>query len=187
MKVVVLWSSPNVDGLTAASANAMIRGLEAEGVEIDEIHLNRKNVKSCMGCGNGWGKCREGACVIPDDLMDIYQRMVKADGIVWVSAVYWSGMTEAMKAFVDRLRRMDAIQNHFLRDKRCVLIACAGGTGRGTIECLTDMERALTHMGMRAYDRIPVVRFNAPYMLPAIEAAGHRYAFCLEKGFDMYY
>ena len=72
-------------------------------------------------------------------------------------------------------------------EKRCVLIACAGGTGRGTLECLTQMERGLTHMGMRAYDCIPVVRYNADYMLPALTEAGKTYAERLENGFDMYY
>lgn len=75
--------------------------------------------------------------------------------------------------------------------RRCVstddLAACAGGTGRGTLECLTQLERGLTHMGMRAYDRIPVVRFNRDYMLPALREAGKIYAERLETGFDMYY
>ena len=68
-----------------------------------------------------------------------------------------------------------------------MLIACAGGTGRGTLECLTQLERGLTHMGMRAYDRIPVVHYNSTYMLPALQAAGKTYAERLETGFDMYY
>ena len=96
-------------------------------------------------------------------------------------------MTECMKAFFDRLRRCDAVKNHDLAEKRCVLVACAGGTGRGTLECLTQLERGLTHMGMRAYDRIPVVRYNRDYILPALYEAGKTYAERLETGFDMYY
>lgn len=68
-----------------------------------------------------------------------------------------------------------------------MLIACTGGTGRGTLECLQQMEWGLTHMGMRAYDRIPVVRYNRDYMLPALREAGITYAGRLETGFDMYY
>ena len=49
------------------------------------------------------------------------------------------------------------------------------------------MERGLTHMGMRAYDRIPVIRYNRDYMLPALRPAGKVYAERLETGFDMYY
>ena len=96
-------------------------------------------------------------------------------------------MTECFKAVFDRLRRCDATVNHKLADKRCVLIACAGGTDRGTMECMTQFERGLTHMGMRVYDRISVVRYNRDYILPALENAGKTYADTLETGFDMYY
>ena len=74
-----------------------------------------------------------------------------------------------------------------MADKRCVLVACAGGTGRGTLECLTQFERGLSHMGMRVYDRISVVRYNKDYILGALEEAGKTYAKTLETGFDMYY
>ena len=42
-------------------------------------------------------------------------------------------------------------------------------------------------MGMRAYDRVPVVRYNSDYILPALYEAGKTYADRLENGFDMYY
>jgi multimeric flavodoxin WrbA len=74
-------------------------------------------------------------------VLEAQEAAKEADGIVWISAVYWSDMTECFKAFFDRLRRCDATRNHFLAEKRCVLIACAGGTGRGTLECMTQMER----------------------------------------------
>jgi hypothetical protein len=40
---------------------------------------------------------------------------------------------------------------------------------------------------MRAYDRIPVVRYNKDYVLPALYEAGKTYKDRLENGFDMYY
>lgn len=187
-KVAVIWSSPNVDGLTASAEGQIVKGLKEAGVQVTEIHLNKKFIGHCRACGNGWGTCsRNGTCVISDDFAEIYSTLAGSDGIVWISAVYWSDMTECFKAFFDRLRRCDAIHNHYLADKRCMLIACAGGTGRGTLECLTQLERGLGHMGMRAYDRIPVVRFNKDYMLPALYEAGKVYADKLENGFDMYY
>lgn len=188
MKVAVVWSSPNVDGLTANAKNQFVKGLQTAGMEVEEIHMNRVKMGHCNACGNGWGTCRsEGKCVLKDDFEMVYNKLVEADGIVFVSAVYYSDLTECMKAFIDRMRRCDATHNHFLAEKRCVLVACAGGTGRGTIECLKNMELALTHMGMRAYDRIPVNRYNMPYVLPALEKAGEVYAERLVNGFDMYY
>ena len=187
-KIAVVWSSPNEDGLTASAKDQFVKGLTDAGAQIEEIHLNKKKLENCRACGNGWGTCNKtGACVIRDDFAEIYGTLKEADRIVWISAVYWSDMTECFKAFFDRLRRSDVTHNHFLADKRCVLVACAGGTGRGTLECLTQLERGLTHMGMRAYDRILVVRYNKDYMLPALYEAGKTYADRLENGFDMYY
>lgn len=188
MKIVILWSSPNEDGLTASAKNSIMKGLTKGGNTVTEIHLNKKKINHCVACGDGWGTCNKtGECALKDDFADIYSELTSADGIVMISAVYWSGMTECFKAFVDRLRRCEATHNHYLAEKRCMLVACAGGTGRGTIECLKDMELALTHMGMRAYDRIPVVRFNKDYILPALEKAGEVYTDALENGFNMYY
>lgn len=188
MKVTVIWSSPNKEGLTNSAAKNIMNGLANAGAEVNEVHLNKLHIEHCLACGNGWGKCREiGECALKDDFAKLYYDLTKSDGIVFVSAVYWSDMTECMKAFIDRLRRCEATKNHFLADKRCLLVACAGGTGRGTLECLHQMEQALTHMGMRAYDRIPVIRYNSEYILPALEKAGEVYAERLNNGFDMYY
>ncbi len=41
MKIAVLWSSPNSDGLTASAKDRFISGLQCAGAQIDEIHLNR--------------------------------------------------------------------------------------------------------------------------------------------------
>ena len=187
-KIAVVWSSPNADGLTAAAREQFVRGLMEAGAQVEQIHLNAKNIEHCRACGDGWGTCnKRGTCVIRDDFAEIYRSLAGADGIAWISAVYWSDMTECFKAFFDRLRRCDAAHNRFLEQKRCVLIACAGGTGRGALECLIQLERGLTHMGMRAYDRIPVVRYNRDYILPALYEAGKTYVERLENGFDMYY
>lgn len=188
MKTEVLWSSPNLDGLTANAKNQFVTGLLKAGAEVDEIHLNKLKIEHCTSCGNGWGTCRsKGQCRIQDDFQSVYQRLVDADGIAFVSAVYWQDMTECMKAFFDRLRRCEAAHNHFLTGKRCILIACAGGTGLGAIECLHNMEETLKHMGMRAYDRVPVIRYNSGYVLPMLEQAGEIYANRIVDGFDMLY
>ena len=46
-RVVVIWSSPNTDGLTASAKDRFIKGLELAGAEIEEIHLNSKHLDQC--------------------------------------------------------------------------------------------------------------------------------------------
>lgn len=183
-RAAVIWSSPNPDGLTASAKKQFMQGLTDAGVHVDEIHLNSKKIEHCRACGNGWGNCRKGACIIEDDFAEIYKTLAEADGIVWISAVYWWDMTECFKAFFDRLRRCDAFFNKLLRGKNCVIIACAGGTGRGTLECLGQFEKGMTQMGVRVYDRISIVRYNKDYILPVLHQAGETYADRLENGFE---
>ena len=187
-KVIVLWSSPNANGLTAGAKNALLAGLRSGGADAREVQLNRLRILPCRACGDGWGPCRtDGSCILEDDFAALYDALAEADGIVFVTAVYFHDLTECFKAFLDRLRRCDAFTARRLADKRCLLAACAGGTGQGTSECLSRLEYTMKHMNMRAYDRLPVNRFNREYMLPALEAAGRTYAERLETGFDMGY
>ena len=177
MSVLVLWSSPNQDGLTASAAHRVAMGLSAGGAEVEELCLNSYSLEHCRACGNGWGPCRaEGSCVIDDDFAALYEKLVAAQGIVFVTAVYWHDCTEQVKALLDRLRRCETMSRHALRGKPCLLVACAGGTGNGAMKCLFNLEATMQHMEIVPLDRIPVIRFNKEYILPALEGAGSAFA-----------
>lgn len=177
MSILVIWASPNKDGLTAAAKDQVLGGIAKAGAEAEVVHLNECNIERCRICNGGWGICRsEGRCVIPDDFAKLYAKANLAGGIVWITPVYWHDLAECLKAFLDRLRRCEAIHNHFLRDKKNLLIACAGGTGRGAIKCLFNLEATLEHMSMVALDRLPVIQFSREYLLPALAGAGEAFA-----------
>lgn len=57
MKIAVIWSSPNTDGMKAAAKNNFLVSLQIAGAEIDEIHLNKLQIEHCAACGNGWRSC----------------------------------------------------------------------------------------------------------------------------------
>lgn len=175
--ITVIWASPNVDGLTAAAKNMVIEGIKSTEVEVREFHLNKLYMEHCRACGDGWGLCKaKGHCVIKDDFEELYQSVKDADGVVLVTAVYWHDMAECMKAFVDRMRRCETGFGRTMVGKKVLLVGCAGGTGRGAVYCLHNMEEALKHMEMAAVDRIPVIQFNKGYMLPAVREAGKTFA-----------
>ena len=53
-----------------------MNGLADAGVNVTEIHLNKKKLEHCRACGNGWGTCsKKGACVIRDDFAEIYDTL----------------------------------------------------------------------------------------------------------------
>jgi multimeric flavodoxin WrbA len=176
MQILVIESSPNTDGLTAACAAAAAAGIEAAGGQAERVRLTDLQVASCRQCGNGWGKCRtEHACDgVMDDFQALHQRAISADALALVTPVYWGDLSESMKNLTDRLRRCEASLGDASRlaNKPVFLVAAAGGGGGGMISCLTNMERWAQHVRMRPADMIGIKRITREHKLAAIRAAG---------------
>jgi multimeric flavodoxin WrbA len=174
MKVMVISSSPNEDGLTAACASAAVAGVKRAGGHAEEVRLNDLDVGMCEACDNGWGTCRqEHQCQVQDDFQALHARVLQSDALVLVTPVYWHEMSESAKAFADRLRRCEATKGDEsgLGGKPVIAVAAAGGSGNGMITCLFSMERWIEHVRARKFDFIPVNRWNRPYKLAAIGEA----------------
>ena len=64
-------------------------------------------IERCRQCDDdGWGLCRrEGRCIIEDDFAGLVDKIARADAVVFSTPVYFSDLSESMKAFLDRLRR----------------------------------------------------------------------------------
>ncbi len=172
--VIILWASPNDDGLTAACARAAEKGIRSAGKECALYQLNTQNINACKACGNGWGTCRDGhICQVQDGFQALHEELKKAEALVLVTPVYWGDMAESAKNFADRLRRCEALARETspLRGMPMVAVAAAGGSGNGTISCMMQMERLAQHTGMRLIDAIPVKRYTREYQLKAIEGA----------------
>ena len=179
MNVVVLYSSPNEDGLTAACAAAAVEGIQQGGGNADEVRLNDLKISSCQACGEGWGACRtEHECELRDDFQALHQQVIRADALILVNPVYWGEMSESAKAFTDRLRRSEATREpkSQLAGKPVIAVAAAGGTGNGTITCLGSMERWIQHTQGRVFDLIAVNRWTREYKLETIRAAAQALA-----------
>ena len=112
MNVYVISSSPNINGLTAACADAAIEGIKAAGSNAVQISLNTLNVNQCHACSNGWGTCQsEHRCQTEDDFQSLHKDLTSAEALVLVTPVYWGEMSESAKAFTDRLRRCEATRS----------------------------------------------------------------------------
>ena len=185
MHAIVISSSPNKDGLTAACATAAVEGICAAGGLAEEVSLNDLKIESCRACENGWGTCRnEHRCQVEDDFQALHARVVKADALVLVTPVYWGDLSESAKAFTDRLRRCEATRGDesLLSAKPVLMVAAAGGTGNGMISCLLNLERWIGHVRARTWDLIPVNRWSREYKLVTIRAAAEAMARAWAEG-----
>jgi multimeric flavodoxin WrbA len=174
MNVVVISSSPNKDGLTAACAAAAVEGVLLAGGHAEEVRLNDLHIGLCQACDNGWGTClKDHECQVEDDFQALHARVRQTDAYVLVTPVYWGEMSESAKAFTDRLRRCEATRGSEsgLFAKPVIAVSAAGDSGNGMITCLLSMERWIEHVQARKFDLIPVNRWSREYKLVAIRAA----------------
>jgi multimeric flavodoxin WrbA len=179
MDVIVVASSPNEDGLTAACAAAAVEGVRAAGGRAEAVRLNDLEVGLCHACDNGWGTClEEHECQIADGFQELHARLRQADAYVLVTPVYWGEMSESAKALTDRLRRCEATRGDesAFSAKPVIAVAAAGGSGNGMLTCLASVERWIEHVHASKFDFIPVNRWNREYKLEAIRVASQEMA-----------
>jgi len=175
MRILVMQASPNEDGLTASMAKEAMAGAEAAGAETELVHLRQHELGACLACEDGWGKCRrESLCIIEDDLEAVRDKIAGADGIVLSTPVYFGDVAEAVKNFLDRLRRCERAgpKDPRVEGRWALGIAAAGGGGGGGPTCLVAMERYFAHLGMPIFDQLIVTRRSRDYMLSAARRAG---------------
>lgn len=186
MNVMILTSSPNVEGLTAACGNAAKIGAEVAGAQVVMVNLNQLQIGHCQACGNGWGPCRnEHECQLQDDFQDLHTSIAGIDAFTMITPVYWGEMSESAKAFTDRIRRCEALKKSktFFEEKPVIAVAAAGGSGNGLTSCLTSMERLFTHVRAEKFDLIGITQKNRGYKLDAIhEAVKEMVSFLNRKG-----
>ncbi len=174
MKIMILTSSPNNDGLTAACGEEAKIGVEMSSANASIINLNTLNIPSCHACGNGWGTClNKHTCQVEDDFQKLHTTMTQADAYIIITPVYWGDMSESLKAFIDRLRRCEASngEKNNLFGKPFICVAAPGGTGNGCISCLASFERFVDHVKGVKYDFIGVTKRNKDYKLTTIRSA----------------
>jgi multimeric flavodoxin WrbA len=176
MTAIAILGSRNPEGRTARSVEALLEGLAAEGIQGEVAFLTEMTIERCRQCdAGGWGLCREeGHCVIDDDFASLVDRIVEADLVVFATPVYFGSLSESMRAFVDRLRRITRHESakSTLSDKVAVGICMAGGGGGGAPRCSVSLEGALRTCGFDVVDMIPVRRQNLDLKLDVLRITG---------------
>ena len=176
MKVLTILGSRNPSGQTARAAEALLSGLAPETDCEDRVFLPVMKMERCRQCeDNGWGTCRsEGTCVIDDDFSALVEKVKAADAVVFANPVYFSDLSESLRAFLDRLRRtcMNDIGKKGLEDKPAIGICVAGGGGGGAPECAASLDKILRRCGFEVVDMLPIRRQNLDAKLEALRLSG---------------
>jgi multimeric flavodoxin WrbA len=99
MKILGLSFSPHLHGNTVVLMEEALKGARLDGAETELYSVSGKNLQPCDGCRT----CLEtGECHIQDDMQELYQKMLAADGIIFGTPVYSCNMTAQGKIIMDR-------------------------------------------------------------------------------------
>jgi len=176
MHVIIVLGSRNPSGQTAAAAGAFLAGIREGGGDGEEVFLPPRQIERCRQCDdNGWGTCRsDGRCAIADDFAALVERIREADAVAFATPVYFGDLSESLRAFLDRLRRICRHETgkDRLAGKWAVGICVAGGGGGGAPNCAVSLERVLGHCGFDLLDVVPVRRQNLDIKKAALRAGG---------------
>lgn len=176
MKVLMLSGSRNPQGQTARAAEAMLEGLRSGGAQVEALYLPILNLNRCRQCDDaGWGLCRsEGRCVIDDDFGQLVEKLQAADLAVFATPVYFSDLSESLRAFTDRLRRTSRhwASGKGFGGKKAVGICVAGGGGGGAPACCRSLEKTLITSGFEVVEMVAVRRQNLEMKIRTLQEAG---------------
>ncbi len=102
MYILAVNGSPNEDGNCAFLLNEIlskIKGAETEIVNVNKA-VNSAKWPFCVVCSNPCNKnCYKGT-----ELEELYEKVEKADFVIFASPVYFGGMSGQLKTFFDKTR-----------------------------------------------------------------------------------
>ena len=175
MQILVLSGSRNPEGRTARAIDAIGRGVAKAGGNTERFFLPELNLERCRQCeSDGWGVCRqEERCIIDDDFSSLVDKIKSSDVIVFATPVYFADLSESMRGFLDRFRRIGAHKTAKpTQGISAVGLCLAGGGGGGAPSACLNLERILQMCGFDVVDMIPLRRQNLDTKLQILELIG---------------
>ncbi len=107
--VLALCTSPRKNGNTYTLVEEAIKGCKSVGATAEIISIKGKKLTPCQGCS----VCQNGKiCPLQDDVLDILQKMQRADVILMASPVFFYDVTAQCKIIIDRSYAVQALNGN---------------------------------------------------------------------------
>lgn len=122
MKIFGICGSPRKNTTDFIIQNALDK-LNNDGFETELFSCAGKTIKPCLHCDY----ClKNKKCIIEDDMLDVYENLQNADGIILATPVQSGGISSNLAAVMDRTRALEAVDYNILRGKIGMSIAVGG-------------------------------------------------------------
>lgn len=99
LKVLGVSGSPHRHGNTETLLDSFLEGSHKAGATVEKVVLKALQYSPCRGCN----AChKNGECIVNDDAITLYDKILAADCIAVASPIYTMGITAELKGFIDR-------------------------------------------------------------------------------------
>jgi len=99
VRVLGIFGSPRKGGNTERLLEEALKGAEQAGARVDRLRLADLNISPCRECH---GCDLTGQCIIQDDMLNVFPKLLEADILILASPIFFYGITAWAKALVDR-------------------------------------------------------------------------------------
>jgi len=95
--------SPRLEGNSDLLLDEALRGARSQRATVEKLVVDKLNITPCQECH---GCLKDGNCVIKDDMVGVYPKLLDADGIIVASPIFFYGVSAQLKALIDRCQAL---------------------------------------------------------------------------------
>jgi len=146
--LLAISASPRVHGNTDLLVDEVIRGIhdvnqtmedENRKFDVEKLRLWGLNISLCRHCDFCLA---QGHCTLQDDMQPIYPKLIRADGLIFASPIYFMAVCAQAKLLIDRCQMFWA-RHYVLKQslfnaprppRRAVFIAVGGSGGKNIFD-----------------------------------------------------
>lgn len=122
MNIIMIMGSPHRDGTSACLVDNFIEGALSKGHVIKKMETAFLDIHPCIGCE--FCRSHNDQCVFKDDMGNWIDQILQADLLVFVTPLYYFGMSAQIKSVIDRFFAMnEKLQK--MHKKTMMIATCA--------------------------------------------------------------
>ncbi len=170
MKILAISCSPRLHGNTVAIMEEALRGAQEAKAEVELYSVAGKTIQPCDGCRS----CASTAtCHVADDMLELSDKMVAADGIIFGTPIYFWGMTGQAKTIMDRTIALNQPGRNLTNKVAGVVVVCGS---LGLVDALKDYSYFFVQRRMLPANQVAAYVTNPGELqsMPQCMSAAHR-------------
>jgi len=158
--------SPHIKSTVAMLLARVLSGARSAGAETETIHLSELCIRFSPGLYSVDPDLETVTNMPEDDMMPIYEKIIRASGIVFATPNYWGLLSGMMKNFIDRLTPLE--NEYKLNGKIAAFVAASKENQGGTEFAAMSMLIPIIQMGFM------VPPFSVLWYPSSVKQAGNK-------------